>query len=1255
MGFWTCCFLGSAHGSAADLTRAKNCQNAECERSVEASIPSTAKDGEEQRRTTLELSCEKSRSEEEATQVTKYGEFAFASAVDPPECNAPDVDPVILSSVQVQQQKAQQRRFDLESQRQALQHDNLQQVGEHHHRKPHPQVAHQTPALYRVPRDTFFSIFPFHIILDESLRVVQAGSILIRLFGTSLTAGSPLTDTFRLGLCGQPGHHPPPQSSLPLWFQTTEYRASLEPPLLLPQLAPAQIEGAEHCTGPQLLPPQRLRPMPQAGQSLATSGPLPRLQAADVRYVVRQQQVAGQDCCRTGDASLQLESREGCCTTAGVSLEWFIGSVDTDADAGNMTMTTAAMTMEQCCRTNVDLSLECCGRTSAVAGTAGVVDQPACTAEQLVQSGAQWSLQARSSGLELRGQWTRTAMPDGRPVLLFLGSPRVATLEEMGAHGLFLSDIPLHDMSRDFVLLAEQRQAERELQQRYRSLAAELAEANTRLEQATSWLAEERSRSDALLYRMLPADIAADLREGRKVEAINYPEVTILFSDVVGFMVASGGSSNEQMYDLLNVLYDRFDCLIDEFPDVYKLETIGDAYFLVCNLTTHCPRHVDAVIDFAIRMQAAARGVRDAQGQPVQIRIGIHTGPVVGGVLGAKTPRFSVYGDTVNVASRMESHGLPGKIHISAAAYARIVDKHKYAVRERGNIAVKGRGNMTTYLVSGFNEEWASAQRLLRPSTPSLGQRASGARSSQGSFGVAPSPLSAAQSDGVSLSFLHAVPASYTATSNGDMPAAVAAAPAGGSAAVIAAASATAAIGLCSAAAMRGNSSSTSSARLRDGCNAFGVGRTAERCCGCGSGAAGNEGGVLNCTACCTALGGRPGSGPRCPAAAGTAATTDICDGVVMNTAPSPTAVSSRTGNRRRSGCCYSPYHRGRSAVEERICRTEPLSLDDVAAAVAAAEVAEAATAVTCPIPGVPAAREAAAAAAGMAAAAATTARATATATLHSGHCCPRHRALLMTSSSSADSLTTTARALPPTATEAAARTAPTHANAGASTQGGFRKPLNSSHSSTDKFLPAATTPPTIPPTARGTTAATVAAGSESWYGLHHRLMSSSAHALQPIVYARRDSGCGSGGASSSSFSKGTGYCYGPTGGGGGGGVYGSRIASGGAVSGAVSRGPGALLTFSQAHSRHLSPCSSQTQLPTPQAFHPACMRSFGGRVGEARRDPWDSGASVGFVLARRGESCTVAKSPQAAPGGVAAGSSSLKVVHTSKSPRLQK
>ncbi|KXZ49678.1 hypothetical protein GPECTOR_20g535 [Gonium pectorale] len=297
-------------------------------------------------------------------------------------------------------------------------------------------------------------------------------------------------------------------------------------------------------------------------------------------------------------------------------------------------------------------------------------------------------------GSKPRPHVTEVGGDDGRPALLFLGSPVVADLEHMTSHGLYLYDIPLHDMSRDLVLLAEQRQAEAELRERYEKLATELQAANARLQLVTRWLDEERRRSDGLLYRMLPADIAADLREGRRVEAIHYPEVTVLFCDVVGYMVASSLCSNEAMYDMLNELYDRFDGLADEYPDVYKLETVSDAYLLAVNLSTRCDAHVDTALQFGLRMLEEAGRVRDARGEPVRIRIGVHTGPVAGGVLGARTPRFSVYGDTVNVASRMESHGLPGRIHITAASYARIADRSRFVVSERGCIPVKGRGCM---------------------------------------------------------------------------------------------------------------------------------------------------------------------------------------------------------------------------------------------------------------------------------------------------------------------------------------------------------------------------------------------------------------------------------------------------------------------------------------------------------------------------------------------------------------------------------
>lgn len=110
---------------------------------------------------------------------------------------------------------------------------------------------------------------------------------------------------------------------------------------------------------------------------------------------------------------------------------------------------------------------------------------------------------------------------------------------------------------------------------------------------------------------------------------------------------------------------------------------------LVCNLTTECAAHVDVTIDMALSMLSEARLVKSSLGDPVCIRVGVHTGSVTGGVVGSKMPRFCLFGDSVNTASRMESHGLPGQIHISDTAYKNIKDKAKYSIVERGLIQVR--------------------------------------------------------------------------------------------------------------------------------------------------------------------------------------------------------------------------------------------------------------------------------------------------------------------------------------------------------------------------------------------------------------------------------------------------------------------------------------------------------------------------------------------------------------------------------------
>ena len=133
---------------------------------------------------------------------------------------------------------------------------------------------------------------------------------------------------------------------------------------------------------------------------------------------------------------------------------------------------------------------------------------------------------------------------------------------------------------------------------------------------------------------------------------------------------------------------------MEAFPEIYKVETIGDAYMLVCNLTSPCENQVDRMLAFALEMFEACSRVRTPAGEPVKMRVGIHSGPLVAGIVGKKMPRYTVFGDTVNTASRMESHGVKDKIHISLSAYQSLKDKEGYIIRERGSILAKGKGLM---------------------------------------------------------------------------------------------------------------------------------------------------------------------------------------------------------------------------------------------------------------------------------------------------------------------------------------------------------------------------------------------------------------------------------------------------------------------------------------------------------------------------------------------------------------------------------
>ena len=231
-----------------------------------------------------------------------------------------------------------------------------------------------------------------------------------------------------------------------------------------------------------------------------------------------------------------------------------------------------------------------------------------------------------------------------------------------------------------------------------RYLALKRDEALSVLRREHHLLQEEQARSESLLLNVLPRPIAERLKRHPAAIADGFPEATVLFADIVDFTHLSADLPPDRLVAWLNELFSAID-ILSERHGLEKIKTIGDAYMAVAGLPAPRPDHAVAAAEMALAILDVVAKRTAPNGAPVRMRIGLHTGPVVAGVIGTRKFIYDLWGDTVNTASRMESHGLAGAIQVTDASYQRL--RAAYDFEERGPIQVKGKGEMRTYFLKG--------------------------------------------------------------------------------------------------------------------------------------------------------------------------------------------------------------------------------------------------------------------------------------------------------------------------------------------------------------------------------------------------------------------------------------------------------------------------------------------------------------------------------------------------------------------------
>ncbi|EDV90812.1 guanylate cyclase soluble subunit beta-1 [Drosophila grimshawi] len=344
--------------------------------------------------------------------------------------------------------------------------------------------------------------------------------------------------------------------------------------------------------------------------------------------------------------------------------------------------------------------------------------------------------------LRLKGQMMYIPETDR---ILFQCYPSVMNLDDLTKKGLYISDVPLHDAARDLVLLSEKFEAEYKLTKNLEMLT-------DKLQQTFRDLESEKQKTDRLLYSVLPKSVANELRHQRPVPPKRYDSVTLMFSGIVGFGQYCAANTDPEgamkIVKMLNELYTVFDALTDSKRNlnVYKVETVGDKYMAASGLPDLCEDHAKCMARVALDMMDMAKNVKMGS-NPVQITIGIHSGEVVTGVIGNRVPRYCLFGNTVNLTSRTETTGVPGRINISEETYRLLCQEinqdESFQLEYRGPVIMKGKPTpMDCWFLTRATSNTTSGNGsldspLLQPTTPTattqrlaMGQHASVSRTS---------------------------------------------------------------------------------------------------------------------------------------------------------------------------------------------------------------------------------------------------------------------------------------------------------------------------------------------------------------------------------------------------------------------------------------------------------------------------------------------------------------------------------------------